>query len=491
MKKCTFIIALAFILPLILTGCSSTKEELKLTNYNLALCFDDESMALQGQEEVEYFNRSNNTLKEIKFHLYPNAFREDAVRPVVPVSLSKDAYPNGKSYGCIEISSVKIGGIEMLYQICGSDKNILLVPLGKELFPDESVKLQITFNVKLANINHRLGYGENAINFANFYPVACVYKEGEGWSEDLYFSSGDPFYSEISNYKVTITYPENYTLATSGEIYSTTTQVDKKITQITAPKVRDFAFVLSDKFDVKTKQLGDTIVKYYGYQGDQNLNENLETSTLALQTYNEMIGSYPYKTLSIVKTNFIQGGMEYPNLVMISDSCVTQSDYDYVIAHEIAHQWWYGVVGNDQFNNAWQDESLTEFSTWLFFKKNPKYNLSFEFLAKNALENYKFFEKVYSDITGNVDTSMNRPLDKFPTEPEYVQCIYTKGPLMYHTLYEMVGEKKFTKAMRDYYNKFAYRTPMPEELISSFSKSTGYNLEGFFNSWLSGEVVIY
>ena len=98
---------------------------------------------------------------------------------------------------------------------------------------------------------------------------------------------------------------------------------------------------------------------------------------------------------------------------------------------------------------------------------------------------------MYSDITGNVDTSMNRPLDKFPTEPEYVQCIYTKGPLMYHTLYEMVGEKKFTKAMRDYYNKFAYRTPMPEELISSFSKSTGYNLEGFFNSWLSGEVVIY
>ena len=316
-----------------------------------------------------------------------------------------------------------------------------------------------------------------------------MYKEGDGWSESLYHSNGDPFYSDVANYEVKITYPSSYSLASTGNVINQE-EGEESVTHIEANMVRDFAFVLSQKFDKVSQTVGDVTVSYYGYVGDQNLNSCLDTSVKAFQYFCEKFGSYPYQNLSIVKSNFVYGGMEFPNLVLISDDCNQQNDYDYVIVHEIAHQWWYGLVGNDEYNHAWQDESLTEFSTWLFFKDNSDYGLDYNALVENATNSYKYFVKVYTQILGSVDTSIERPLDRFETQPEYAQCVYTKGTLMFATLQEMVGEKKMNRALRSYFEKFVYQNPSPADLIATFNKTTGYNLEGFFRSWLDGKVVI-
>src|SRR5699024_2251727 len=127
-----------------------------------------------------------------------------------------------------------------------------------------------------------------------------------------------------------------------------------------------------------------------------------------------------------------------PRLVMISDALV-EEDYDYVIAHEIAHQWWYGVVGNDEFNEAWIDESLTEFSTALFFGSHKEYGLNYNQIIDGANSNYKFFLKIYKKINSEVDTSMLRSLIDFKTEPEYVNNIYTRGIIMFDTLKQQLG----------------------------------------------------
>lgn len=491
-KKVVLFIVLSFFLlslPILFIGCNE-KSQVYFTKYKLNLTFIDENYTLEGQENVEYYNNSDNMFEFLCFHLYPNAYREDAKNKIVSVSNMQKAYPNGESYGNIDILEVKSGQETLNYEITGQDKNILKIMLKNELYPDERVELSIKFIVKLANINHRLGYGENTINCANFYPIACVYNNGKGFNEDLYHSNGDPFCSECSNYEVNINYPSEYFLASSGQVEKSENIGNLRKNTIKCEKIREFSFILSKLFKISSEKVGNTIVNYFGYKEDENLIDCLKVSVKALKTFNKLFGEYPYEVLNIAKSNFAYGGMEYPNLVLISDDIQIQKDYEYVIIHEIAHQWWYGVVGNDQYNHAWMDEGLAEFSTLLFFKENPDYGENFIDLLDGCEKNYKFFEKIYKKTTGEVDGRMDRPLHEFKTEPEYSQCTYTKGVLLFNSIMSTVGERKFYKALQNYYSEFAYMIAYPEDMIASFSSSTGYDLEGFIKSWLNGRVII-
>ena len=461
------------------------------TSYHLQLDYDEENHVLYGKESVKYVNNYDNAFSELCFHLYPNAFRQNSTSPVVSTNNASSAYPNGLSYGQIDIISVTYeNGDIASYKIGGEDENILIVALENELYPDENIELIIEFKTTLANINHRLGYGENTINFGNFYPIACVYERGKGFSQHLYHSNGDPFYSECSNYDVEIAYNDDYEIAFTGEKKGENKQRGKNTVFVKAENVRDFCFVLSDRFEKASQMCGDVEVNYFGYKDDENLQDCLTTCTDALKTFENMFGKYPYPQISIVKSNFVHGGMEYPNIVLISDTINLQSDVNYVIVHEIAHQWWYGLVGNDQYSHAWMDEGLAEFSTLLFFKKNLAYGENFDALVESAVQSYKLFEKVYVKVYGSVDGRMNRPLCEFQTDPEYVQCIYTKGTIMFNSLREMVGDKKLIGTLKNYCEEFKFKIVTPEDLIAKFVSSFGRGIEGFFDSWLEGRVVI-
>ena len=481
-----FLVVLAVVIIICVNGLK--EEEKPLSTYNMKLSYDDENHVLSGEEEITFINNYDNMFTCLYLHLYPNAFREGAKNDLVSVADSDEVYVDGVSYGNIEIKGVSSEGENLNYNIEGEDSNILKVELPVEVYPDESITFSVEFATTLANVNHRLGYGNNAINFGNFYPVICMYEEGVGFKTDLYHSNGDPFYSEVASYQVEITYPAKYTLASSGSLQSTTEEEGVATSKVSGDKIRDFCFVLSDIFDSVSQKVGSTTLTYYGYEGD-SLSSALEISVKALNTFNDLFGKYPYSTLNIVKTNFLHGGMEYPNLVMISDN-LEDDEIAYVIVHEIAHQWWYGVVGNDEYNHAWMDEGLTEYSTLLFFEEHEEYNVDTASLVKNATESYKTFVRVYTSVNGEVDTSMDRPLNKFDTQPEYVRCTYTKGMLMFDSIRKSVGDRKFFKALKDYYQGFAYKNASPADMIASFIDSTRVDLEGFFNSWLSGDVVI-
>lgn len=474
-------------MPFLFVGCSEKSDT--LSSYNIKCVYSESEKTLYANEIVDYVNTSDNLLNEVHFHLYPNAFRENAKAKVVSSSNEAKAYPNGKSYGEIKIQDVSITEKVMDYEIGGSDENILIVKLSKGIYPDEHVVIDITFEVVLPNINHRFGYGENTINFGNFYPIACVYENGKGFVEDLYHSNGDPFNSDVANYKVEITYPEKTVLVSSGDQGKTSLDKDLKTTVVTANKVRDFAFVLSEKFSKTSESVDGILVNYYGYD-DEDAKASLSVSVKAIKTFNELFGKYPYATVSIAKANFVHGGMEFPNLVLIADDISSHQDYEYVIVHELAHQWWYGVVGNNEYQNAWLDEGLTEYSTLLFYENNPDYNLSYSEMIKAVNKNYKLFVEVYSKVNGSVDTSMNRRLDEYATEPEYVNCTYTKGVLMFDTFREMVGDKKFYKALKTYYKNYMYKRVSAEEFIACMSSFTGYSIEDFFLSWIEGRAVI-
>ena len=441
---------------------------------------------LVGSEKVCYVNSSENAFDKIYFHLYPNAFRQGAKSKVCSSAKWDEVYYKGQSYGQISILSVFCAENQVNYSIEGDDENILAVQLEEELYPDEVAEVNIDFEVILPEVNHRFGIGENTINIANFYPVACVYEDGVGFCKELYHSNGDPFYSECANYSVQFSYPQNLTFASSGWVVDEKEQNQTKTATIKGEKIRDFAITLSDKFEVKTREVDGTRVSYVGYRGDEDIENNLDISVKALQTFNNLFGKYPYQSLTVVKASFLHGGMEFPNMVLIADNLAVE-DISYVIVHEIAHQWWYGVVGNDQYNHAWLDESLAEYSTLLFFEQNTEFGLEYKSLVSSAQKSYNSFVSAYRKVFGQFDTSMNRALDEFQTEPEYVQCIYTKGVLMLDFVRNSIGKTKLVKGMKNYYQNYSYKIARPEDFIASITKVGGGKMEKVINVWLEGK----
>lgn len=478
MKKFALFLILALCLPFCLFGCE--KEVLK-SSYEIEVTFNDEDMTLTCAQTIHYANTSDNALSEVDFFLYANSFAEGQ-KAVSNANFLK-AYPNGESFGNIEIEKVCVGQNEVEFSFEQPNKNILIVPLDKQLFPNEKVSIFIDFVVTLANIHHRFGYGEKTINCGNFFPIACVYENG--FVKNGFVVNGDPFYSEVADFDVTINYPKDYIVATSGNQESL---ADGKL-RCRGENIRDFCFVLSKEFQVLSKKVGEINVNYYFYDQEE-AEKFLQIACETIETFGDMFGKYPYKQLSVVKTNFCFGGMEYPNLVMIADDITDEPTTNYVIVHEIAHQWWYGLVGNNEFSQAWVDEALTEYSTALFFEKYEKYGFDYEIVIDNAFSTYKNFVQIYSSILGDVDESMNRNLAEFETEPEYVNCTYTKGMLLFDSMRESLGKRKFEKCLKNYLKEYKYKNSSYAKMVESFSKSAGRNLQGLFEAYVEGTVMI-
>ena len=344
------------------------KEEL-LNSYKLNIRLLDDEKKLKCKELITYKNNSNEYFKTLYFHIYPNAFSSKEFAPFESSEL-ESAYPNGFDKGFISFNKIVGKNDSLKYKIIGSKNDILEVTLSETLKPKESYNLYFEFEVKLPNSLGRFGYGDYTINATNFFPIACVYDKF-GWNKKSYETIGDPFYSEVSNFNVKISCPQKYDLATTGKIEKEIVNSGNNIYDVKGNNIRDFAFILSDKFKVLSTQENKTKIFSYYFNEDLGV-ESLEIAKDSLKIFNKLFGEYPYDTYSVVASDFFIGGMEYPNLVMIDKTLYRSSSkffLEYVIAHETAHQWWYSVIGNNEINEPWLDEALTEYSTIVYFEK--------------------------------------------------------------------------------------------------------------------------
>lgn len=490
MKK-IYVILLSFLIIFSCTACKK-KDNIKdlsanLSTYNIDINLNTSNKTMQVNQKVNYVNNTENILKTVKFHLYPQFFEEGATNYVVPQTKMNDAYPNGMSYADFEITRVFANKQDKSIVYENDFNSILCVELTKSILPNDNIEICFEYNIKLPNCEHRFGYGENTINLANFYPIACVY-ENDNFNTSPYNSNGDPFYSDMANYNVSICLDKSYTVAATGEKCNEKIENNNKTLTYKANLVRDFALVCSNKFEVTNEKVNNTNVEYYYFE-DEDPNMSLKAGMDALKTFSEKFGAYPYNNFAIVKTDFIYGGMEYPNLIMISADIENKDDYLNVIIHETAHQWWYGIVGNDEYKHPWLDEALTEYSTILFYDYNEGYNFTHNQMIESNKANYSLFISVYEDVLGSIDTSM-RAVNEYGTEPEYTYCTYVKGTLMYESLYQLIGEKKFINSLKNYFENNKYTNTTPQNLINAFETTTKKELTNFFNSWLNGKVVI-
>lgn len=462
-------------------GCQKTQSP--DTRYEITAEYLPETSTITGMVKLEWRNAGGEEISALRFNLWANAYREGAAhRPVSPVH-SASAYYDGTSYGSMEISSVS--GAES-WEVTGEDENILSVSLDEPLYPGDRVTLDIGFRTRLAKVNHRTGVTENTVNLGNFFPILCGRSAGDFY-ECVYYPDGEPFFSDCADYSVTLTVPREYTVASTGKIQSEKALESKKEYTMSASNARDFALVLSDCFEVVECREGDVSVMYYYYDDEQPA-AHLALAREALGYYAGTFGEYPYETYSVVQTGFCYGGMEYPALSMISDD-LGEKDLLYTIAHETAHQWWYAAVGSNPAENAWQDEGLAEYSSALFFENHPDYGYTREGLAADALEEYRAYYSVYSQVFGDADTRMTRSLGDYLSEYEYRCIAYDKGMVMLDTLRESIGDKKFFEGLKRYYSSYKFKIAQPADLVGCFER-TGVDVAGFFDSFLSGKAVL-
>lgn len=180
--------------------------------------------------------------------------------------------------------------------------------------------------------------------------------------------------------------------------------------------------------------------------------------------------------------------MEYPGLVMISDS-LKKDDGIYTVVHETAHQWWYAMVGSNQLTDAWQDEGLAEYSTLMFFENHPAYSFTRTGIVGAATKSYRAYYTVYKQIFGDADTSMNRHLKDYESEYEYTNIAYNKGLILFDMLRQSIGDEKFLAGLKKYFAENQGKIASREHLFGCFI-SGGVDLEGFFNSFIDGKIVI-
>lgn len=491
LKKLSAIL-LILILVFLNWSCKSELQKVSknLSTYTITASYDEYSHTISAFQKVNYVNNYEVPLKELKFHLYPNAFRKGAkIKPVSQDELSlQKAYPNGESYGDIIINKVFVSGKQADFFIGGEDRNVMTVKFPMELYPNASFTIEFEFLLRLANTPHRLGYTDKCVNLGNWFPIACVYEDGD-FVTYAYYSNGDPFYSEVANFNVELTLNSEFFVASTGRNVGTLLKGNTKTLKFQAFAVRDFAFVLSKEFSTISATAGNVTVTYF-YYDDPQAQTSLKAAIDAINTFSAMFGSFPYTHLNIVKTPFIHGGMEYPSLIYISDSVVDKEAYLETIIHETAHQWWYSLVGNDQVRYGWLDEGLTEYTTTVFYEKNPSYGQSHGDRIMQTLQQYLIYIEMHKSVYGEVDSSMNRPSYAYKNEYEYVCMTYIKGELMFYNIRKIIGDDDFFASLKKYYERSKFKIAKPKDLIGAFEDTSKKDLEGIFDAWLEGKVIL-
>lgn len=491
MKKLRFISSLFIVFAAVFCclscegGCNGCDKGKSIDRHRYEITAEYSDGVITASETVYYYNNTESEIAELKFNLYANAFRKDAKYTPVTAEQRPLCYYDGVDYGYISILGVYVSDEEVGFEITGRDENVLKVPLEVSVYPLETVQVTVNFKVKLAKVMARTGICEKTVNIANWYPVLCVYDNG--FVEYEYYSTGDPFYSECSDYSVSLTIDDTFLVASSGVTVSSK-RGDNKITyNFEASNVRDFAMVLSKEFDHITVTDGGVEVNYYFYK-DSLPEKTVKTAVLAIKTFSKLFGKYPYAKLDVAETRIFAGGMEYPCLAMISDD-LNDEEREEVVIHETAHQWWYAAVGNDEVSYAFLDEGLTEYSVILFYENNPEYGKTRTEFIKTAMKSYTTYCSVYEKLFGEKNTSMMRKLYEFSSDYEYVNIAYMKGALMFDFLRQSVGDVAFYKGLKKYYSDYSFKNATPYDLAGVYEKS-GCKTNGFFESWFSDKVVL-
>lgn len=480
-------------------------------NYTIDVSLNDKEHTLTGFEKIEYTNNSPDTLHFIWFHLWPNAHKNDKTAysdQALENGSTKFYFSNKEDKGYINRMEFKVNNVMAVVEDHPNHIDIIKLILPAPLPPGESINITTPFHVKLPHNFSRGGHDGESYQITQWYPKPAVY-DRNGWHPMTYLDQGE-FYSEFGEFNVNITLPENYVVAATGELqnqgekewlktrnnYSwepvsgkeknnygqtkTTLQpfpnssTKTKTLQYRQNNIHDFAWFADKRFIVNydTCKLasGKTIdvYSYYTASHKKLWSASVANAKDAIHHYSNLVGEYPYSIVSVVQgpDNF-GGGMEYPTITSISPTHNAKS-LDIVIAHEIGHNWFYGILGTNERKHPWMDEGINSYYDAIY--KRAKYG-EYPKLEQLAFETKAIYK---------TDQPIELPAEKY-SYINYTLSAYYKTAEWLRYLELQIGSTAFNKAIQDYYNRWQYKHPQPDDFKKSLEESVGKNLDAEFS----------
>ncbi len=504
-------------------------------DYTITVQLSDSTHGLHAYESMVYTNHSDSTLRCIWMHLWPNAYKNRTTalcKQLLQHNKSALYFSKPEDRGYLDSLDFKVNGQTVKWNYHPEHIDICKIELNLPLKPGEQVLLSTPFYVKIPSAQFsRLGHLGQAYFITQWYPKPAVF-DHNGWHPMPYLDQGE-FYSEFGSFDVSIRLPKNYVLAATGDRIGAEEEeqflqelenksrdlLEKgdqsnlnmafpasdtayKTIRFRQNRVHDFAWfadkrylMLSDQVELPTSgRVVDTRVfftpanlKYWkkaiGYVND------------AVLFYSRKLGDYPYNHATAVDgTIMAGGGMEYPNITVIGQ---TNDDLtlDITIAHEVGHNWFYGILGSNERDQPFMDEGLNSFYEMLYLReKYPDKTLAeltgfgpaFPLLGLNKKPYWKEKELLfYMSMKANLDQAIALPSEEF-TVFNYGSVVYSKTPLVFDYLRSYLGEERFDKAMVAYYQAYRFKHPQAADLFQMLGNHTGMDMSAFEQYFITG-----
>jgi len=421
-------------------------------NFNIA----DDMYHITGNETVTYTNAEDIDLNEVELRLFPNILG-----------------------GEMHVDNVTVNS-EVVAPNYALNNSLLIVPLKNPLKPKENIKLSMDFSLSVpqtVDLNYGVqAYYDDVLALAHAYPMIAVYDD-EGWNAEIPPQSGDVTYADMSFFIVTVEAPKGVTLVGSGREINRQNNGNRQTVKYEAGPVRDFYLAASPNYQVFTKESNGVTLRFYTRdQLRAGAESALDTAARAIEVYGKRYAPYPYTELDFVSTPTLALGIEYPGMIAITE-WIIQPGQDYLegtIAHEVGHQWFYNLVGNDQLDDPWLDESLTQFATLQYFTDE---------YGKAGSESFR------QDIEGrwasidNAKIPVGLPVKDY-TAAQYSGIVYGRGGLFFEALRDEMGRENFDAFMKDYVKINSWDIATPEKFKSEAETDCRCNLTSLFENWI-------
>ncbi|MGW7158871.1 M1 family metallopeptidase [Paenibacillus taichungensis] len=434
--------------------------------YRIQARLDEKKMTIEGSESITYRNTSKDTLKQLVFHTYANANLSESTQTTMFKHSNEEISKNNPDkkpedfLGGIDIEKVTTGGQALDFS---NKDQAMSVKLEQPLQPGESVTVQVHFNLKIPYGSQRLSYYKDIINGAHWFPVMSVYDEAKhGWDSKPYSKTFETDYYTSADYEVEFNVPDQYQVVMPGTITKRDdAETGRKVVSTVAENTREFAFFASPNFKVDSVTRNGLTVEYYYFDNQPGkkkiVDGYVDQAFKAIDFFSDKYGKYPYPEFRIVES-YVEGvAIEYSRLIQMGQIGINSApEQNTVFVHEIAHQWFHALIGNNSETESFLDEGFADFSKVYFSEKQG-----------DTMNGFKSIQ--FDDST--VDKAIASTNDEVGdwASPVY----YDKGRQAIYQLYRSVGEEKFDAFMKEYFKRYVYQNATIDGLLQTIEDVLG------------------
>jgi hypothetical protein len=445
--------------------------EAGLTAYTMQVTMTEGEDAglIAGTATIDYINDTGGPIESLPIRMYANGHDD-------PVT----------------ITSASVDGVEVEPEL-SVYRTVATLSLPEPLAEDDRLDISIGFETKVP-LGNQIHYGMLGIDteaetwaVSHWYPMVAGWVDGEGWELDPPSTNGDPVFSTTSTYDVTITAPDDLKLVTSGVAESYESDGTVQTARYVTGPARDFVFAADDQFIVTSTEIdGTTVNSWYLPSEARNGEAVTEFAARSLDYFNEKIDPYPFTEFDVLSVELYGAlGVEFPQLIYMARSYYTRdidlevpSNLEFTVAHEVLHQWWYSMVGNNQYDHAFIDEGLTNYISGDLYFRHVYGD------AEGESFSHKAFRDAYENGKGSrSDGLVDMPTDDYPSGDDYVYAMYFKGAMGFSAIQKQIGEDAFFAALTLYFDRFCFGVAEPGDLLAALEEASGQELDDIWTEW--------